>query len=57
VFANEPDRFTEFLTLLLTADRDRTGPLRQQVRLVLDHVEPEGKPVWRGDRDDDVVIL
>jgi hypothetical protein len=58
LFANEPDHFTEFLTLLLEADRARCGPLRTQTRLVLDHIEPAGKPVWRGRSDDaDEVLL
>ena len=59
LFADRPDEFGSFIELLLTADRGRCGPLRSQVRLTLDHLEPEGKPVWRGkvDTDPDTVIL
>jgi len=59
IFANQPDHFTEFARALLEADRDRCGPLRVQLRLVLDHFDPKGIPVWRGKKseDDDVVLL
>lgn len=58
-FAGEPDAFCEFLQLLLQADRDRVGPLREQVRQVLNHFEPTGVPKWRGHKpdDDDSVLL
>ena len=59
-FANQPDQFGEFVMKLLTADRDRCGPLRSQVRLTLDYLEPQGVPRWRGkkaDEDDEVVLL
>jgi hypothetical protein len=59
LFANQPDQFGEFIMALLTADRARCGPLREQVRLTLNHLEPEGVPVWRGKKsgDSDTVLL
>jgi hypothetical protein len=57
-FASEPDNFTEFISLILEADRTACGPLRQQLWLTLAHFDPAGTPKWRAKRqDDDSVIL